>query len=106
MKTTGLGMCAPLSDGCHKAAVDHEVGTGHVCGAITGQQQNEVCDFLRTREAASDALGGRPGLDVCRLRPLHLGKRGCDTLLAEPEIGLDRPGTDRVDADAFRAVLL
>ena len=93
--------------GGDEAAVDDEVGAGHVGRAITREEQDEVRDLLRAGESSGDALRGGPGLNVVRAGPLRL----CATVaatpsVAEPEVGLDGPGTDRVDAEPRWAELL
>src|SRR5215218_301151 len=95
----------PASEGLDQAAVDDEVGPGHVAGAVPGQQHDEVGDLLRLGEAAGGRSSRLLGGDVLRIAALRRGHRGGYAVVAQPEAGRDGAGADRVDPDPARADL-
>src|SRR5690349_21508227 len=94
------------SDGGDETAVDDEVAAVDVAGAVTGQQQHEIGNFLRRRETAGRTVGGSAAGDLVRTKTAGLRDGFGNTTGAQPQVGLHRPGTDRVDPYAARTELL
>ena len=97
------------SGGLDEAAIDDEVGSGHVGGAFRGEQHDQGRHLLGRGEpsrgepadAGHDVVPGGVGVD-----PRRSGHGRGDPLVAQPEVGPNRSGRDGGDPNALGTELL
>src|SRR5580765_4106229 len=88
------------SDRLDQAAVDDDVGAGHVARSSAGEQDDEVGDFVGSAETSGGGVGGEALDDGLGVEVLTCADRAGVAVFAEPQPGLDGAGADGVDADA------
>src|SRR3954453_23380036 len=85
------------------AAVDRDVRAVEERGPRRGQERHEVGDLLPRADAPEGDRRHRELVGALLVAALVAGEA---LLEAVPAVGLDRPGVDRVHADALRPLLL
>ena len=89
------------SQGGKESAVDDEVGAGDVGCSVAGQQYDEVGHLFGAVHPPRHRISGGLIGDILGVAAAGAGNCRGDAVLAEPQLGGDRPWTDCVDGGTW-----